>query len=311
MLGADVTQQPGSNLDYSLEHSLQKHPSNHLSRSASIRSFQYQYQEAYKILTMTILQPREFLALPTEIRLEVYRYLAISALATGSASCMYGLYLTSRLIRDEMERETVSKMRKLLETQHSWNSAIQTDAPLRIHLPESGSSNFSIDEISLFVPICEASDPRDEIHPDPATFGRICILLCNLFKLPCSTMTINFYYPPLGGDYEFNLNIEVMETLLNRIKSHDKEGSAFRQIDRLAIQLGPYGGPANIEGTYYCIVCAAIVTGSVFIPEVKRAWLAVDGPGQFPVWTVGFDFTDGLSMVSGKVDEIDLHRTGG
>lgn len=246
-----------------------------------------------------VAQCQGFFALPAELRLVVYSYLADSTLAIGYPSSISGFYLSCKEIREEMEIEIVSKMQRLLEIQHRWNTVIQIDAPLRISVPGSRNSMFSLGQFTLRVPISSAWDPRSPNNPDSEDFKRLTLLLLDLLRLQTSILSIKFYYVSGGEDLWYRASEHVALTLFNYIGQYVKSSFALRQIDRLILPLGPSGCHADIELAQSCLSSLwAWITRNCVAPKVERAWalaeetLASEGRAAslLPTWTVGFDF---------------------
>lgn len=67
--------------------------------------------------------PYSLLALPTELRLEIYKYFLKDCLADGSVSDVAGLYLCCRTIYGELETEFMPTIRSLLIAKSKYDAA--------------------------------------------------------------------------------------------------------------------------------------------------------------------------------------------
>jgi hypothetical protein len=76
-----------------------------------------------------------FLALPPELRLEVYHYLFANLITDNKVGDVSGLIFSCREIYDEMNQDFVSKVRVLLNSLRRWTAAHPEKKPLHIQLP--------------------------------------------------------------------------------------------------------------------------------------------------------------------------------
>jgi hypothetical protein len=78
--------------------------------------------------------PYGLLTMPTELRLDVYRYLFEDCLADGYVSDIAGLLLCCRGIHQELEAEHMAKARPLLTTKYKWESINFRDSVIGMKL---------------------------------------------------------------------------------------------------------------------------------------------------------------------------------
>jgi hypothetical protein len=73
-----------------------------------------------------------FLALPTELRLEVYGTLLKECFADGWAQDFAGLFLCCREVHQVLESEFMTRFRPLLTAKYEWETTSLQKTPLRL-----------------------------------------------------------------------------------------------------------------------------------------------------------------------------------
>jgi hypothetical protein len=93
-----------------------------------------------KILVMATLAGGGFGVLPIELRLQVYRYPVTDNLEDGRPTDVKGIYLSCRVVLEEMEAECIKDTRHLLNAAYMWEKAGYCEAPIKFTLSYGSTS---------------------------------------------------------------------------------------------------------------------------------------------------------------------------
>lgn len=145
----------------------------------------------FTIHKMANTHDQGFFALPTELRLEVYKHLLASSIAEGyPRRCTRGLRTSCTTIRDEID-EYVGRALLIMVLQNYWNHGSKSDHPLHVYLPTTYEFTTPLKHITLQIPVSTEFNSAKY----PIGFVDLEDVLFFVTRLQLSTLTLNFYFP--------------------------------------------------------------------------------------------------------------------
>ncbi|KAF2826852.1 hypothetical protein CC86DRAFT_406096 [Ophiobolus disseminans] len=138
------------------------------------------------------VQTGGFFLLPTELRLEVYKYLIHDCLGEGFAADAAGLYLSCRQIHNKLEAEAIAKIRSLLMAKGGYQRDTQGCGTIRFGLSKDRARRGKESDLNVQLPSLRASYAGDKNPEDHLDFRTMAEYLLPVLHLPWNVLTLNF-----------------------------------------------------------------------------------------------------------------------
>lgn len=196
--------------------------------------------------------------MPTELRLDVYRYLFEDCLSNGEVSDVAGLYLCCREVQQELEAEIMARVRPLLTAKYEWESTSFKDGIISFKLNHSLNVKTGKIALAISLPIGKSalrSIPNgcnnfgQEIQPSPGRSAQS--------SLPHGPSSLSFVSePPLElsfVEYEVQLFYQLFDYIFHTVKASQPLGGT----DRLVLDYGHHRATVsrNIFGELWPASC--------------------------------------------------------
>lgn len=142
------------------------------------------------------MSPSGPLALPAELRLDIYRHVVADVLAGGSSSDLFGLYISCHEMQRELEHDFISKVRPFLSVQSTWKKMIQSLGhtprnPLRLEPTYQGHGpNALLPKLHIALPFLQVIFPAIDDRDREFLLASLLRILRPLLQGPCPTLTI-------------------------------------------------------------------------------------------------------------------------
>jgi hypothetical protein len=239
---------------------------------------------------MTATQRCGFLVLPTELRLEIYRYTIVNCLDRGSVSDISGLFRCCREVRQELEAEFMGTLRPLLTAKYRWErSAIEDSAFVRITL--FTNLHIATEDIALQITLPIYPGPRDNHGIFSAnTLTGTAKFLRPILKLRWPTVTVRLVDTNMHSFSMFSAQrlFKQMFGLLG------KNTLRTLQVDRLILNFGNEG--ALVSDSQFWALFAVYTfarrqsTQRSGSRKIKRGWMSRIPGGCRSGWRLTLDF---------------------
>jgi hypothetical protein len=133
-----------------------------------------------------------FLSLPVELLLMIYRHAVTQCLADGSATDLRVITLCCRTTYQEIEKEFLAKVWRLLKRKHEWVKTKLSQEPLRLKIGNETDFCATVTDITITVPMLTSWLRLSKflLLEDQQDFWRLLDILRLLFRMPWSTVTI-------------------------------------------------------------------------------------------------------------------------
>ncbi|KAH3974063.1 hypothetical protein HBI81_154770 [Parastagonospora nodorum] len=245
---------------------------------------------------MSEYQPSALLAMPTELRLDVYRYLFEDCLADGEVSDVTGLFLCCREIQQELEAELMARVRPLLTAKYEWESTSF----------RNGIISFKLHGVSLSRPrrwrFLDYEEAKDAL--------RVALrALKPVLTLPWSVFTLS-----LGRHAQLEeLDMRDVDGLFDRFFRGLHPGSStfrtLKHIDRLVLSYGHSRSPACASTSILRTLSdtsdrLGFCLKGRFSRSYTNAWVSRLSTGKDKVWRLTVDFEHGMRAVDGVLFEV-------
>jgi hypothetical protein len=229
-------------------------------------------------------------SLPAELRLMIYGHAVTQCLADGYATDLRGITLCCRTVHQEIEKEFLGKVWRLLRTKHEWETTKLSPAPLRLQLGNDTNFCNGITDVTITVPILDSWWRLLTIYDigDQQDYQRLVDILRPLFRMPWPTMTIKFDNPN-RPNYDFDQYYAFWCILIETL---DKGVLMFPSIDRLVLNLGNM--ETRVDRTFYMNLLSITHTFSTSImgdvlPRARRALVSLRTSGSTREWEIAFE----------------------
>jgi hypothetical protein len=234
-----------------------------------------------------------FLGLPTELRLRVYRHLVMDCLADGFAADLRGIMLCCRTVHQEIDKEFIVKVWRLLRTKHAWTKTDLSWSPLRLNIGSEVIFRDTITDITITVPdlVSSCCFERD----GEQGFDQLANLLHPIFRMPWSTLTIKLHHPN-SPDYTRKECHQMFYCLINVlwVVGDPERLPVFAKTDRLIFNLGNLR--THIDRSLYSellpITHIFAVSVDRGLPKAKRILVSLKIDGNTKEWKVVYELNE-------------------
>ncbi len=265
-----------------------------------------------------------FLDLSTELRLEIYRHLALDCLADGDPAGPRGLFLSCRKINNELVAEFALKIRPLLLAQAKWNKARQKRpearyAPLRMKLNHQHfASDAAPGDLTIIIPNVQIwllntqawTGTRHDLKDNPL-FKKMLACLRPILRLRWSALSLNLCRISFKPIISFTLTAKVSEAFFRCLARLPEDLECnFDQTDRLILNYG--SGKDIVNENHFQTLFHDFQfnwrhsSSPNVMPTPARGWIArvEGGPVDQCGWKLIYDYRDSLGPVNGALWEI-------
>ncbi|KAH4936131.1 hypothetical protein HBI24_115310 [Parastagonospora nodorum] len=260
---------------------------------------------------MSEYQPSALLAMPTELRLDVYRYLFEDCLADGEVSDVAGLFLCCREIQQELEAELMARVRPLLTAKYEWESTSFRNGIISFKLHRG--LNVKAEKVALSVDLPLGKHGLRSITSDYEEAKDALRVALRALK-PVLTLPWSVFTLSLGRHAQLEeLDIRDVDGLFDRFFRGLHPGSStfrtLKHIDRLVLSYGHSRSPAyastsilrTLSDTSYRL---GFCLKGRFSRSYTNAWVSRLSTGKDKVWRLTVDFEHGMGAVDGVLFEV-------
>ncbi|KAH7079509.1 hypothetical protein FB567DRAFT_606768 [Paraphoma chrysanthemicola] len=254
----------------------------------------------------------DFLNLPPELRLEVYRILIEDCLWEGQVSDLSGLYKCCREVYKELEAEYIAKIRPVLYTKSLWEATSSQQGPLRMKISPSLTAKPGEGDLSIILPFDNRRKRRhSQIY---AAFNTLATCLSPVFAAPWETITIspNKLVSPEYSAQTSKVFLELGVVFVLLIYEYDLvRGDILCDIPRTRHLRLQYGGNTEHLSLHMfhrlwevscCYRQAFLGNGSM--PRGAKSFISKMSQGDEQGWQLVFDFEDNSAAEKGAHWEV-------
>jgi hypothetical protein len=168
----------------------------------------------------------------------IYGHAVTQCLADGYATDLRGTTLCCRTIHQEIEKEFLVKVWRLLRAKHEWES-MYLSGPLRLEIGNDTNFSNRVTDVTITVPVLDSWLRLLSFYflSDEQDYQRLVDIFRPLFRMPWATVTIQFdsLYKP---NYDLEQYRALFRTLIDTIEYFNISGPIFRSTDQLILNLG-------------------------------------------------------------------------
>jgi hypothetical protein len=234
------------------------------------------------------------LSLPAELRLMIYGHAVTQCLADGYATDLRGITLCCRTIHQEIEKEFLVKVWRLLRAKHEWES-MYLSGPLRLEIGNDTNFRNRVTDVTITVPVLDSWLSLLSFYflGDEQDYQRLVDILRPLFRMPWATVTIQFDSLSKPS-YDLEQYRALFRTLIDTIEYFNISGPIFRSTDQLILNLGNL--ETRVDRSFYTsILCIthAFPANTGVLPKARRALVSLKTDGSTKEWSIAFEFNRG------------------
>ncbi|KAF2826846.1 hypothetical protein CC86DRAFT_406090 [Ophiobolus disseminans] len=143
-----------------------------------------------------------FFVLPPELRLQVYAHATSGSMADGKITDIGGLLFSCREIYGEMNTGFVSKVRPILENMSKWIATHPDRTPVLIRFSPDYNFVHHPTKATISLPSRLSDDDEGTEYLQKYVPVASAAVLCDLFCLSWTVITIHLYFPNKSQDEE-------------------------------------------------------------------------------------------------------------
>jgi hypothetical protein len=280
-----------------------------LLREALLSSTSHKQDVPKRTSAPTSTMPFRFLALPTELRLQVYQNLIMSSIRSKQTCHIQGALTSCHQIHQEMEDYYISKARPLLEVMHSWKITSAETRSIDILFAHRGSFDKLIQSSTIEIPTAILpSQHKTFANPEP--WRTTVEALRHAFRLPHSTLTIHVSGSPNRIQ---PYHVGNLYWLIYCLHAFADGSPSFARINRLILECEPRTSFTDVD-VQHCMKLLLVsmyevpklvtkLRNSACFPEVVSSWVVTRsrdvGRSLTGTLNFGFDFVKDLPKCPG------------